>query len=103
MPADPYNLFKSSDLSLRDHFAALALTGLLAARVEAQNDDDSEPAPLLWHSATTGLGWNYDNTAAVMAKLAYELADAMLLARDAPSYIPRATPTNASPSGTSSS
>jgi hypothetical protein len=61
---------------LRDRFATAALQGLLAARVA----DEFGKSVLLWRERNELL-WNVGSVPADLARLAYELAGAMLEAR----------------------
>ncbi len=64
-------------MSLRDWFAGQAVPGLLTARIASDGDDS------VWLWSERGVGWNHamPPSANQLATLAYELADAMLLAR----------------------
>ncbi len=62
---------RASGLTIRDHFAGVALTGLLAA------ESDSEGTGIPFGNCD-----KFAPSAAIFAQMAYMLADAMISARD---------------------
>ncbi len=64
-------------MTLRDYFAAKAVVGLLATHIKNEQD---EQVPWLFSDLLPT--WNHNHGRETLACLAYELADAMLLARE---------------------
>jgi hypothetical protein len=77
-PAFPMDgsLLVQDGMSLRDYFAAKAMVGLLSSEF---NNAQAE-TQFIYH-ADDGLTWNHSSYPESLAKLSYQLSDAMLAER----------------------
>lgn len=66
---------EQNGLSVRDYMAAKVLQGIFAGHIE---NDSGKTSLLFWDH---NLGWNNPNVPVMVANLAYDMADAMIVAR----------------------